>query len=155
MERGERRGPPPRENKGDPKRGDERVGMPQRGVAERVVLREGEVEPRPNGIYCNPLCPYFRCSNRSLDIRSTRAGTDVKAVAFCRWVGDQCIAGLCQYAYCVKRYLLPGNRCLYGVERSKKRDQQDIFRELDLEEREARKLREHLKKYSGRGLDLY
>ncbi|MGC9147923.1 MAG: hypothetical protein ACP5GI_00530 [Sulfolobales archaeon] len=139
----------------DPRRDFSDRGRPHREVAERVHIREGEIEPKPIGIYCNPLCPYFRCAKRALTYKTIGAGAGTKIIAFCNWVGDQCIAGACQYAFCEKRYLLPGNRCLYAIEREKKKTSGDMFRELDQEEREARRLRDHLKKHYGKDLDLY
>jgi hypothetical protein len=141
--------------RGDPRRDFVERGRQFREVAEKVHIREGELEPRPAGIYCNPLCPYFRCAKRALTYRSTGAGVGTRVIAFCTWVGDQCIAGACQYAFCEKRYLLPGNKCLYAVEREKKKTSSDMFKELDKEEKEAKKLRDHLKKHYGKDLDLY
>ncbi|MCC6030660.1 MAG: hypothetical protein LM586_03330 [Desulfurococcales archaeon] len=130
---------------------DRSYGQPM----ERTFYREGEIEPRPNGVYCNPLCPFFRCAKKALNIRNMRIGNELKLVAYCSWVNDQCIAGSCQYAYCEKRYLLPGNKCLYGIEKNKKKSSHDMFKELEEEEKEARKLKDHFKKLSGRGADLY
>ncbi|MEL9929680.1 MAG: hypothetical protein QXE32_00560 [Sulfolobales archaeon] len=143
-----------RRNSRDPRR-DERFGRPYREVADRATLREGELEPRPSGLNCNPLCPFFRCGRKSLDVRSMIIGSERKVVGYCLWVGDQCIAGQCQFAYCEKRFLLPGNRCLYAIEKAKRRESLDMFRELDKEEKEARNLRDLLKKRGGKDLDLY
>ncbi|BCU67104.1 hypothetical protein HS7_05410 [Sulfolobales archaeon HS-7] len=38
-------------------------------------------------------------------------------IGFCRWAGDTCITGDCQYAYCDKRALLPGNKCAFAIEK--------------------------------------
>jgi len=126
-----------------------------RESTERTRLREGDIEPRPNGVYCNPLCPYFRCGKKALSYRTIGVGQGSKVVAFCSWVGDQCIAGSCQFAFCEKRYLLPGNKCLYAIEKEKRKTSADIFRELEEEEREARRVRDHLKRHYGKDLDLY
>lgn len=138
----------------DPRRTDFGRGRGYREVAERVSLREGEIEPRPNGVYCNPLCPYFRCGKKALSYRNVRINGETRLIAYCNWVGDQCIAGSCQFAYCEKRYLLPGNKCLYAIEREKKKGA-DIFKELDQEESVAKRLQEHLKKHYGKKLDFY
>ncbi|MEZ0290765.1 MAG: hypothetical protein ABWJ42_06745 [Sulfolobales archaeon] len=141
-------------DKRDPVR-DDRFKKVHRDVAERAYLREGEIEPRPLGLNCNPLCPFFRCGRKALSIRSVRIGAETKVIGYCLWVGDQCIAGQCQYAYCEKRFLLPGNKCLYAIEKSKRREGLDMFKELDREEKEAKSLRDLLKKRGGRDLDLY
>ncbi len=74
-------------------------------------------------------------------------GNPYKA-GYCRWVGDTCITGDCQYAYCEKRALLPGNKCAFAMS---KRDgnKDDIERELK-EEDYDNKVKELLSKKLGK-----
>ncbi len=88
--------------------------------------------PLPDG-RCNPLCPYFRCLNNALAITRRHHHGRVQRVAFCRWIGDVCIGGSCQYASCKLRALLPDGKCLYAVEK-KERAESDL-KELEEEVR--------------------
>ncbi len=97
---------------------DELHGHRQFGRATPRERREfREKKPMPIGDRCNPLCPHFKCSKASLNIR--RRG--VQQIAFCSWVGDNCIGHSCQYAYCELRALLPDGRCAYAL-RGKKEE---------------------------------
>ncbi len=129
---------------------DQRFGKASRPVAREVVLREGEIEPKPNGLKCNPLCPYFRCGKRALRINKEGFGRDMKFVGFCMWVGDLCIGAVCQYAYCEKRYILPDGRCLYAVEKTRKgRSMDDMFKEIEKEEMMADKFKRTINRKYG------
>jgi len=92
-----------------------------------------QARPMPLGRKCNPLCPLFRCSKRALII-TTRAirGKPVR-VAFCRWIGDECIGASCQYAFCATRSLLPNGECLHAVQKTTGKEK-DIIEELKEEE---------------------
>ena len=109
-----------------------------------------EPNPLPLGDQCNPLCPFFRCSKKALKIDKKYVKGLLQKVSFCMWVGDNCIAGQCQYAYCEKRALLPGNKCSFAVKA--KGGSEEFERELEREEKEMSLLSS---KASRRGLDLF
>lgn len=96
-----------------------------------IPIEEGEPKPRPIGDKCNPLCPYFRCMKKALQIRTEYyRGRPIKT-AVCTWIGDKCIGPKCRYAYCVKHAMLPDGRCLYAVQaRTKKAVATDFEEEL-------------------------
>lgn len=70
-------------------------------------------------------------------------------VGFCRWVGDTCITGDCQYAYCEKRALLPGNKCAFAVNK-KDGNKDDIEKELKEEDDYENKVKELISKKLGK-----
>ena len=74
-------------------------------------------------------------------------------VGFCRWVGDTCITGECQYAYCEKRALLPGNKCAFAV--NKRNDGDDMEKELKQSDEYEDKVKDIISKKLGKkDLDL-
>ncbi|EZQ03140.1 MULTISPECIES: hypothetical protein [Acidianus] len=88
-----------------------------------------EPKPLPLGDKCNYLCPYFRCNKRALMIQTKYEKGIPHKTGYCRWVGDNCITGECQYAYCEKRALLPGNKCAFVV--NKKNGNDNLEKDLD------------------------
>ncbi len=94
--------------------------------------QQEEPKPMPLGDKCNYLCPYFRCNKRALSIQIKYVKGTPQKIGFCRWVGDTCIAGECQYAYCEKRALLPGNKCAFAI--NKKETVEEIEQELERED---------------------
>lgn len=73
-------------------------------------------------------------------------------VGFCRWVGDTCITGDCQYAYCEKRALLPGNKCAFAV---RKTEEFDMEKEFNGKEEYDEKMKDLISKKLGKkNLDL-
>ncbi len=112
--------------------------------------RQEELKPLPIGKKCNPLCPFFRCANRALMIMTKyESGKPVK-VAFCRWIGDNCIGHQCQYAYCEKKALLPDGTCAFAVrEEQEKKKTKDYLEEL-AEEKVDEKARSILVRRLGR-----
>ncbi len=114
-------------------------GRPFRGRARGGGRHGGRREPRPRplGDKCNPLCPFFRCSQRALRITTeTFRGRPIK-VAMCAWIGDKCIGASCRMAYCEKRAMLPDGRCAFAVRaKTVQRDFEEDIMEL---EKEAKK----------------
>ena len=110
--------------------------------------------PLPDG-RCNPLCPYFRCLNNALTIVRRPSHGRMHRVAYCRWIGDECIGGSCQYASCALKALLPDGTCLYAKEKGKKGKEEEleaVEKELQKEEEEMSKV-ERLMKRRGYMLD--
>ena len=116
----------------------------------RKFESESEPKPLPLGDKCNPLCPFFRCSKKALKIEKRYIKGMLQKVGFCMWVGDNCIAGECQFAFCEKRALLPGNKCAFAVK--SKGGSEDFEKELEREEKEMDSL---TSRASRRGLDLF
>lgn len=79
------------------------------------AIGEREPRPRPIGNKCNPLCPYFRCSQRALRVRTEFYRGRPLKVPTCNWIGDKCIGAQCRYASCVKQAMLPDGRCLFAM----------------------------------------
>jgi hypothetical protein len=129
-------------------RGEHRRGI---GNGSREV-GEGEPKPMPLGDKCNYLCPYFRCTKKALMITMKYIKGSPSKVGYCRWVGDLCITGDCQYAYCEKRALLPGNKCAFAIRKEEKKtvksEEEDISLILD------DKVKNLLKKHGHRDLDV-
>jgi len=77
-------------------------------------------------------------------------------VAYCRWIGDECIGGSCQYASCAAKALLPDGTCLYAKERrgagEGERDIEALEKELEMEERELSRV-ERLMRRKGYVID--
>lgn len=92
-------------------------------------LDAGEPKPMPLGEKCNYLCPYFRCNKKALMVTTKYMKGNPYKVGLCRWAGDTCITGDCQYAYCEKRALLPGNRC--GFAKKSEQTDHDLEKELE------------------------
>lgn len=112
-----------------------------------------EPKPMPLGDKCNYLCPFFRCNKKALSIQKKYIKGTPQKIGYCMWVGDVCITGECQYAYCEKRALLPGNKCAFAVNK-KNGDTEDMEKELKRDEYDN-KVKELLsKKYGRRDLDL-
>jgi len=92
--------------------------------------------PLPNG-QCNPLCPHFRCLNNALTVSRRIVQGKAQKIAYCRWIGDNCIAGACQYASCNLKALLPNNICLFAKEKTKREVKlEEIEKEIAKEEAE-------------------
>ncbi len=116
-------------------------------------VEEGEPKPMPLGEKCNYLCPYFRCNKKALMITMKYMKGNPYKVGFCRWAGDVCITGDCQYAYCEKRALLPGNKCAFAMRRS---NGEDIEKELEKREDFEDSVKRILSKKLGRkDVDLF
>ena len=123
-----------------------RASPPPRGPPrpKRQGPRRGEPRPRPIGDKCNPLCPFFVCSYKALQVTTTfYRGRQVR-VAMCKWIGDKCIGSQCRYASCAKHAMLPDGRCQFAVEARARtaRRLKDFEEELRELEREARSRRE-------------
>jgi hypothetical protein len=120
-----------REDRGAERHRQERRHKDFRKRSKPAPLEEGEPRPRPIGDRCNPLCPYFRCMKKALQIRTEYyRGRPIKT-AICTWIGDKCIGPKCRYAYCVKHAMLPDGRCLYAVQaKAKKVEVSDFEEEL-------------------------
>jgi len=116
---------------------------------QRNQFSDNEPKPLPLGEKCNYLCPYFRCNKRALMIQTKYAKGSPYKVGFCRWVGDTCITGDCQYAYCEKRALLPGNKCAFAVNK-KDGNKDDIEKELKEEDDYENKVKELISKKLGK-----
>jgi hypothetical protein len=77
----------------------------------------------------------------------------MQRTAFCRWIGDECIAGSCQYASCNLKALLPDGGCLYAKEKREEKPEkalEEIERELKREEEEMARI-ERLMRRRGYG----
>ena len=97
---------------------------------QRIVQREAK--PSPRGEHCDPSCPLFRCAKNALMLKLENG----KVVAYCSWVGDNCIVASCQYASCAAKNMLPDGRCLHAL-RGRERKTSDSFeaeieRELEM-----------------------
>jgi len=144
-----------RDYRGSPHHRDQRFGRVERQVSREVSLREGELRPMPDGKKCNPLCPYFKCSKKALGVVRRDEGGRPKFVGFCNWVNDLCIGGVCQFSSCERYYLLPDGSCLYAIEQGRRSAGDDMFRELEMEEEKARRLKGLLtRKLGGRDFEL-
>lgn len=124
----------------------------RRDEPPRKPFGEREEKPRPtpfpNG-KCNPLCPYFKCLNNALTILRKPSHGRMHRVAYCRWIGDECIGGSCQYASCALKALLPDGSCLYAKERMSQKEEESIEsmeRELMREEEKMSKVRKLMKR---------
>lgn len=116
----------------------------------RVQRKPKELKPTPIGKKCNPLCPFFRCANRALTIMTKYESGKLVRIAFCRWIGDNCIGYQCQYAYCDRKSLLPDGTCAFAVkEEQEKKKMKDYLEEL-AEERVDEKARSILVRRLGR-----
>ena len=116
----------------------------------RVQRRPEELKPIPIGKKCNPLCPFFRCGNRALTVMTKYESGKPVRIAFCRWIGDNCIGYQCQYAYCDRKALLPDGTCAFAVrEEQEKKKTKDYLEEL-AEERMDEKARSILVRRLGR-----
>lgn len=109
-----------------------------------------DLKPMPIGDKCNYLCPYFRCNKRALLIQVKYSKGNPYKVGYCRWVGDVCISGECQYAYCEKRALLPGNKCAFAI--NKKSEKEDQIEEKEDYDEKTKEIIS--KKFGKKGLDL-
>ena len=115
------------------------------------------LRPLPIGKKCNPLCPFFRCSQRALLVQQRVFKGKPQRVAFCRWVGDYCNGAQCQFAYCDRRALLPDGSCLLAMkseEIEKNKEKEEIFKEMEKEEVEDRVLKDLAKRYGRKKFDL-
>lgn len=112
-----------------------------------------EPKPMPLGEKCNYLCPFFRCNKKALNIQKKYIKGTPQKIGYCMWVGDICISGECQYAYCEKRALLPGNKCAFAIKRV---ETEDMEKELKREEEYDSKMKDILaKRFGHKGYDLY
>jgi hypothetical protein len=117
---------------------------------DKVPL-QGEPKPLPVGGKCNYLCPYFRCNKKALLIQQKYNKGNPQKVGWCRWVGDTCITGDCQYAYCEKRALLPGNKCAFANSR---KNEDDLEKDLAGDD-EVDKVKDIIsKKFGKRDIDI-
>lgn len=99
------------------------------------------------GVECTPVCPYraFECLKGALIYR--RRGNRI--VAFCTWIGDECIGYKCQFASCKRHALLPDGTCKLKLEKVQPRRSSREFsieEEAIKEEQLYGKLRSKLKK---------
>jgi len=130
---------------------------PRRGGWRRPARRRREPAfrkpmPLPDG-KCNPLCPMFRCLNSSLVSVKRVIHGRVQRVPMCRWIGDQCIGGTCQYASCIAKALLPDGSCLYAREKGRREEaEEQIESELMKEEQEMSRI-ERMMKRRGYSID--
>ena len=121
---------------------------------QKPTINAEEPRPMPLGDKCNYLCPYFRCNKKALSIQKKYVKGTPQKIGYCMWVGDICIAGDCQYAYCEKRALLPGNKCAFAIKRNE--NGEDMEKELKQEEEHESRINELLSKRFGRkGYELY
>jgi len=129
-------------------------GRPRGGRQPREKKGKPKPMPLPDG-KCNSLCLLFRCLNRSLvTVRRVVHGR-VQHIAMCRWIGDQCIGGTCQYASCAAKALLPDGTCLYAKEGRAPREEEaerEIEKELSREEREMSRI-ERMMRRRGYAID--
>jgi len=116
---------------------------------QRREIGDGEPKPMPLGDKCYYLCPYFKCNKKALMITMKYMKGNPYKVGKCRWVGDTCITGDCQYAYCEKRALLPGNKCAFAIKRREDTDKEEEYEEDQMES----KVKEILSKKLG-GRDI-
>ncbi len=125
---------------------DERSGQRGGGRHRPGRPRGGRTGSRPPMPFpdgrCNPLCPYFRCLNNALVVRRVHHHGRLQRVAFCRWIGDECIGGSCKYASCALRALLPDGRCQIALEKKGRAEEGlDVLeREVEKEEAEMSKI---------------
>ncbi len=63
---------------------------------------------------CDPSCEYFRCERRAMVKR--RGNPRI----MCAYIGDECMAGRCQYAFCKYFALLPSGECKRKMKSSSK-----------------------------------
>jgi hypothetical protein len=127
-----------------------RHGRPARGGP-----REGKPRPMPlpDG-RCNPLCPYFRCLKNALTIVRKPVHGRIQQIPYCRWIGDECIGGSCQYASCALKALLPDGTCLFAKEKEAKETRlEDIEREIRAEEEAMSKVERLMKRKGYLGED--
>jgi len=97
-------------------------------------------------VKCTPICPFraFYCTKRALTIR--RKGNRI--IAFCSWIGDECIGYKCQYATCSRHALiLPDGLCKLKMRKQRKRET-SIEEEATKLEPQFRSLRQKLRKLS-------
>ena len=80
---------------------------------------------------CRPTCPLFRCSKNALVVVTRFYRGKPRKVILCRWVGDLCVGAKCQYAYCVKRAMLPDGTCGLGLREQRVKD---LLKEIEEEE---------------------
>jgi len=80
---------------------------------------------------CKPTCPLFRCSKNALVVVTRFYRGKPRKVMLCRWVGDLCVGPKCQYAYCIRRAMLPNGTC--GLE-LRGRKVKDLLKEIEEEE---------------------
>jgi len=94
-------------------------------------IRVQKRERKPSKKLCSPLCQYFKCAKNALVISTKFYRGKPRKVAICRWTGDLCIGARCQYAYCVKRAMLPDGTC--GLEAREIRFH-DLLEDIEKEE---------------------
>ncbi len=122
--------------------GGPRRGGPGRRPAPLPPRAEAKPAPAPDGS-CNALCSYFKCLNNALVVVRRPSHGRMQRTAYCRWIGDECIAGSCQYASCNLKALLPDGGCLYVKEKRVERPEktlEEIEAELKREEAEMSKI---------------
>ncbi len=117
----------------DHRRGDKRR---QKGFKGKFVPKEKALSrrqrPTPIGVKCNPLCPFFFCTQRALVIINKPYRGKYQKVAFCRLTGSECIGAECRYASCRINALLPDGRCSKALEKRQRiRSDEELFREIE------------------------
>jgi len=81
---------------------------------------------------CNPLCPFFYCSQRSLFVTYRREKHVNKKVVLCRLTGSECIGAECKYASCRINSLFPDGRCAKALTPSRRpASDEELFREME------------------------
>ncbi len=146
-------GRPPSRKGSRPARRPTKPGQGPRAPAPRAEQKPRPM-PLPDG-KCNPQCPYFRCLNNALVVMRKPVHGRMQKVAFCRWIGDECIGGSCQYASCAAKALLPDGSCLHAKEkqgRAAEKAMEEIEKELVEEEKQMSRI-ERLMKRRGYGVE--
>ncbi len=99
-------------------------------------------------VECTPVCPFkaFVCHKNALIYR--RRGKRI--IAFCTWIGDECIGYRCQFAGCSRHALLPDGKCklkLQKVSPKTERKEISIEEEADIMEKQVYgKIKDKLRK---------
>ncbi len=108
-------------------------GRPSGPRPHRPPFREKPAgRPMPIGDRCNPMCPFFYCTQRALVISSKPYRGKYIKVPFCRLIGSECIGAECRYASCRINALLPDGRCAKALEKKQKlRSDEELFREME------------------------
>lgn len=76
---------------------------------------------------CQPSCQFFQCTQRALQPRRTKRGTEL----FCSWGEDLCIGPQCIHADCVRKKLKSDLTC--GLEPPKPQQFKKVEQEFEVE----------------------
>lgn len=96
---------------------------------------------RPLDTMCDPSCEFFRCERKAIIRR--RGNPRI----MCGYIGDECMAGRCQYAFCKVFALLPSGECkkkLKSAKREPARKGRPRPKERELEEKALSMLRKRI-----------